>query len=95
MFLELHMSDCLQVPVRTVIISVALMGRMPRLLGQFSSWMDDTGCVEEERRGNIPSQPDLPRRCGLMSEEGHPPILIKQETRVSRTEDIITLPLGG
>lgn len=48
MFLELHMSDCLQVPVRTVIISVALMGRMPRLLGQFSSWMDDTDVLRRK-----------------------------------------------
>lgn len=63
MFLELRLSGCLPFPVATVFISVALMGKMPRLLGQFSSWMEDTNvlrrkegheCVEEER-GNVPS----------------------------------------
>lgn len=48
MFLERHMSDWLQFPVGTVIISVALMGKMPRLLGQFSSWVDDTDVLRRK-----------------------------------------------
>lgn len=48
MFLELRLSGCLPFPVATVIISVALMGKMPRLLGQFSSWMEDTNVLRRK-----------------------------------------------
>lgn len=48
MFLELRLSGCLPFPVATVFISVALMGKMPRLLGQFSSWMEDTNVLRRK-----------------------------------------------